>query len=194
MAGESNQVLAIGDQAPDFELPGADGATHTVEDFTDNAAILVVFTCNHCPYAQAKLSLLNDIATEHDDVAVVGINPNDAEAYPEDSFEEMQERVASGEVEYDAYLRDESQEVAKAYGAVCTPDPFLFAVEDGEARLAYQGRLDDAISPGEEPDRIEIHEAIEAVLAGEDVDIKFNPSRGCTIKWHEGNKPEYTRS
>ncbi len=194
MAGESNQVLAIGDQAPDFELPGADGATHTVEDFTDNAAILVVFTCNHCPYAQAKLSLLNDIATEHDDVAVVGINPNDAEAYPEDSFEEMQERVASGEVEYDAYLRDESQEVAKAYGAVCTPDPFLFAVEDGEARLAYQGRLDDAISPGEEPDRIEIHEAIEAVLAGEDVDIEFNPSRGCTIKWHEGNKPEYTRS
>ncbi len=194
MAGESNQVLAIGDQAPDFELPGADGATHTIEDFTDNAAILVVFTCNHCPYAQAKLSLLNDIATEHDDVAVVGINPNDAEAYPEDSFEEMQERVASGEVEYDAYLRDESQEVAKAYGAVCTPDPFLFAVEDGEARLAYQGRLDDAISPGEEPDRIEIHEAIEAVLAGEDVDIEFNPSRGCTIKWHEGNKPEYTRS
>ena len=194
MAGESNQVLAIGDQAPDFELPGADGATHTVEDFTDNAAILVVFTCNHCPYAQAKLSLLNDIATEHDDVAVVGINPNDAEAYPEDSFEEMQERVASGEVKYDAYLRDESQEVAKAYGAVCTPDPFLFAVEDGEARLAYQGRLDDAISPGEEPDRIEIHEAIEAVLAGEDVDIEFNPSRGCTIKWHEGNKPEYTRS
>ncbi|MFP4217575.1 MAG: thioredoxin family protein [Salinarchaeum sp.] len=194
MAGESNQVLAIGDRAPDFELPGTDEATHTIEDFTDNAAILVVFTCNHCPYAQAKLSLLNDIAIEHDDVAVVGINPNDAEAYPEDSFEEMQARVASGEAQYDAYLRDESQEVAKAYGAVCTPDPFLFAVEDGETRLAYQGRLDDAISPGEEPDRIEIHEAIEAVLAGEDVDIEFNPSRGCTIKWHEGNKPEYTRS
>ncbi len=193
MAGESVQQLDRGDPAPSFRLPGVDGRTYTVEDFLEYEALLVVFTCNHCPYAQAKFELLNELAAEYDTVAVVGINSNDAEAYPEDSFENMQSLVNEGTIAYDAYLRDRSQSIAAAYGAVCTPDPFLFDVTEGETALAYQGRLDDALNPNEDPTRIEIREAIEAVLAGDTVDIEFRPSRGCTIKWKSGNEPAYTQ-
>jgi peroxiredoxin len=178
---ESDSELDVGDPAPSFELPGVDGDTHSLAAF-DEPALLVVFTCNHCPYAQAKFDLLNDIARE-DDVAVVGINANDAEEYPEDSFEEMQARVADGTVAYDAYLRDESAAVARAYGAVCTPDPFLFRREDGEYRLAYHGRLDDALGPDEEATEFYVREAIDAVRAGDPVDLDPGPSRGCGIKW-----------
>jgi peroxiredoxin len=179
-------ALARGDAAPAFELPGVDGETHALDDFADNEALLVVFTCNHCPYAQAKFDELNALADEYDAAAVVGINPNDAEAYPEDSFETMVEYVERGEVQYDAYLRDESQDVAAAYGAACTPDPFLFAREDGEFRLAYHGRLDDATNPDDEPTEREMKGLIDRVLAGEEIDDEFRPSRGCSIKWREG--------
>ncbi|WP_254767823.1 thioredoxin family protein [Salinilacihabitans rarus] len=182
---ESESALDAGDPAPDFELEGADGETYGLDSFADHEALLVVFTCNHCPYAKAKVDLLNELAAEYDDVAVVGINPNDAEEYPEDSLERMRELVADGTVAYDAYLRDDSQEVAAAYGAVCTPDPFLFAAEDGEFRLVYQGRLDDALNPDDEPTRFHVREAIEAVLAGEAVDLEWKPSQGCSIKWRE---------
>jgi peroxiredoxin len=178
---ESDSELERGDPAPDFALPGVDGETHSLDDF-DADALLVVFTCNHCPYAQAKFDLLNDLATA-DDVAVVGINANDAEEYPEDSFERMVENVEDGTIAYDAYLRDESADVARAYGAVCTPDPFLFRREDGEYRLAYHGRLDDALGPDEEATTFYIREAIDAVRAGETVDLDPGPSRGCGIKW-----------
>ncbi|WP_101297807.1 thioredoxin family protein [Halegenticoccus soli] len=180
---ESGSDLGRGDPAPPFELPGADGETYSPESFEDAEALLVVFTCNHCPYAQAKVDLLNDVAAEYDEVAVVGINPNDAAAYPEDSFEEMRKRVEGGRVRYDAYLRDETQEVARAYGAVCTPDPFLFAREDGSFVLAYHGRLDDAPNPNDEPTRYYIRDCIEAVLAGDPVEHDDLPSRGCSIKW-----------
>ncbi|MHC3438744.1 thioredoxin family protein [Natrialbaceae archaeon A-gly3] len=185
MAQESDPKLDAGDRPPEFELPGADGETYTLDSFADCEAVLVVFTCNHCPYAKAKFDLLNDLAEEYEEIAVVGINPNDAEQYPEDSFENMREYVESGEVAYDAYLRDESQEVAEAYGAVCTPDPFLFERVDGEFQLVYQGRLDDAMNPDEEPSRFHVREAIEAVLAGEEVDLEWEPSRGCSVKWKE---------
>jgi peroxiredoxin len=178
---ESDSELEDGDVAPDFQLPGVDGETYTLDDF-DEDALLVVFTCNHCPYAQAKFDLLNDIAAE-DDVVVVGINANDAEEYPEDSFEKMQAFVETGRVAYDAYLRDESADVARAYGAVCTPDPFLFRREDGEYRLAYHGRLDDALGPDEEATEFYIRQAIDAVHAGDPVDLDPGPSRGCGIKW-----------
>ncbi len=180
---ESESELEAGDPAPEFELEGVDGETYALEDFDDDEALLVVFTCNHCPYAQAKFDLLNELAAEYDDVSVVGINPNDAEEYPDDSFEKMQAFVEEGKIEYDAYLRDESQDVARAYGAVCTPDPFLFERDGGEFRLVYHGRLDDAPNPDDEPSRYQIREAIDAVLAGEDVDLEWQPSRGCSIKW-----------
>ncbi|WP_227131057.1 thioredoxin family protein [Halorubellus salinus] len=182
---ESDSTLGAGDVAPDFELRGTDGETHGLDDFADNEALLVVFTCNHCPYAKAKFDLLNELAAEYDDVAVVGINPNDAEEYPDDSFDAMVEYVEDGRVQYDAYLRDGSQSVASAYGAVCTPDPFLFENDDGTFRLAYHGRLDDALNPDDEPSRFQIREAIDAVLAGEDVDVEWQPSQGCSIKWSE---------
>ena len=194
MAGESVQVLDIGDPAPDFELPGTDGETYSLADFGDNQAVVIVFTCNHCPYAQAKHPAFNSIAANFDEVAVVGINPNDAEEYPEDSFERMKEEVAKGTVAYDTYLRDESQEVAAAYGAVCTPDPFLFTSKDGTFQLVYHGRIDDARNPDDDPSEepgFLLREAIDAVLAGESVNLEFEPSRGCTIKWQPGNKPDY---
>ena len=180
---ESESKLNHGDEPPEFSLPGTDGGTYTLDSFADGDALLLVFTCNHCPYAQAKFDLLNELADEYDDAAIVGINANDAEEYPEDSFETMQEYVESGEVDYDAYLRDESQVVARAYGAVCTPDPFLFRNDGGTWTLAYHGRLDDAPNPDDEPSEFYVREAIDAVLAGEEVGIEEQPSRGCSIKW-----------
>jgi len=181
---ESDSELERGDAAPAFELPDVDGETRTLDSF-ETDALLVVFTCNHCPYAKAKFDLLNDLAAEYDDLSVVGINPNDAEEYPEDSFEAMGERVADGTIAYDAYLRDETAAVAAAYGAVCTPDPFLFGREDDTWRLRYHGRVDDAMNPDDEPTEFYIRTAVESVLAGETVDVPDRPSRGCSIKWPE---------
>jgi peroxiredoxin len=191
VAADSVEVLEQDDEAPDFELRGTDEATYTLEDFADNEALLVVFTCNHCPYAKAKFDELNALAAEYDDVAVVGINSNDPEEYPEDSFEKMQEYVEDGTVQYDAYLFDESQDVATAYGATCTPDPFLFRNDGGTFRLAYHGRLDDALNPDDDPTEREMKGHIESLLAGEEVTDEFRPSRGCSIKWKAGNQPEY---
>lgn len=183
MASESVSELEVGQPAPDFELEATDGQTYGLEDFAEKAAVLLVFTCNHCPYAKAKFDVLNDIAAEYDEVAVLGVNPNDAEKYPEDSFEKMVELVEDGTIQYDAYLRDESQRVAKAYGAMCTPDPYLLERENGTFTLAWHGRLDDALNPDAEPTQHDMREAIESVLAGEAVDKPFLPSRGCSIKW-----------
>ncbi|ELY76386.1 alkyl hydroperoxide reductase/ Thiol specific antioxidant/ Mal allergen [Natrinema gari JCM 14663] len=182
---ESESELEAGDPAPEFELEGVDGETYSLDSFADDEALLLVFTCNHCPYAQAKFDLLNELAAEYDDVAVVGINPNDAEEYPDDSIDQMREYVDDGKVDYDAYLRDERQDVARAYGAVCTPDPFLFARDDDEFELVYHGRLDDALNPDDEPTRFHVREAIESVLAGTSVDLEWQPSRGCSIKWKD---------
>jgi peroxiredoxin len=191
VAADSKSILERGDTAPEFELPGTDGETYTLAEFTDNDAILVVFTCNHCPYAKAKFDELNALADAYDEVAVVGINPNDEEEYPEDSFEKMQEYVTDGRVQYDAYLRDESQQVAAAYGAVCTPDPFLFERDGDSFRLVYHGRLDDATNPDDEPTEREMKAIIDRLLAGEEIDDEFEPSRGCSIKWRDGNEPDY---
>jgi peroxiredoxin len=191
VALDSEDVLERDDEAPAFELPGTDGERHTLGEFSDNEALLVVFTCNHCPYAKAKFDELNALADEYDEVAVVGINPNDAAAYPEDSFERMQEYVERGEVGYDAYLHDETQAVAAAYGAVCTPDPFLFRAVDGTFRLAYHGRLDDALNPDDEPTEREMRGHIETLLADGEVTAEFEPSRGCSVKWQSGNEPAY---
>ncbi len=201
VALESTEQLDRGDRAPPFELRGTDGRTYTRSDFADYDGLLFVFTCNHCPYAKAKFEELNRLAAEFDEVAVVGVNPNDPGAYPEDDFETMQERVADGTIAYDAYLHDEAQTVAAAYGATCTPDPFLFentartepslqTADDG-FHLVYHGRLDDALSPGETPESREMASHIESMLAGELVPEAFRPSRGCSIKWRDGNEPDY---
>jgi peroxiredoxin len=188
---ESEEILQHGDVAPEFELEGTDGETYTLDSFADSEALLVVFTCNHCPYAKAKFEVLNGIAADYDDAAVVGINPNDDEEYPEDSFEKMREYVDDGTIAYDAYLRDDDQSVAAAYGAKCTPDPFLFRREGEEWVLAFHGALDDAGNPEDDPTEHYAREAIDAILAGDAVDTVENPARGCSIKWREGNEPEY---
>ncbi|MHB9286689.1 thioredoxin family protein [Halobacteriales archaeon Cl-PHB] len=191
VALDSKDVLEQGDEAPDFTLPGTDGNDHALDDFTDYDALLVVFTCNHCPYAKAKFDELNRLAADYDDLAVVGINPNDADEYPDDSVDRMQDLVADGTIAYDAYLRDESQAVAAAYGAVCTPDPFLFRNDDGTFRLAYHGRLDDATDPDSDPTEREMKQVVDQVLAGEEITRESQPSRGCSIKWRDANEPDY---
>jgi peroxiredoxin len=188
VALESEDVLERGDEALTFELEGVDDETHSLLDFSDAEGLLVVFTCNHCPYAQAKYGAMNAIDDEYESVAVVGINPNDADEYPADSFDEMVENVEAGRIDVTAYLRDDSQAVAEAYGAVCTPDPFLFANDEGTFRLAYHGRFDDATNPQETPSGdpgFEMRAAIDAVLDGETPDPQFRPARGCSIKWRD---------
>ena len=188
VATESADALEPGDPLPEFALPGTDGETYGPADFADNRALLAVVTCNHCPYAVAKIPALNAIAEDYDDVGVVGINPNDAEAYPDDSFERMREVVEDDTVRYDAYLRDEPQEVARALGATCTPDPFLFRRANGGFELAYHGRLDDAMDPDAEPSGepgFEMRAVIDAVLAGKPVEREPQPSRGCSVKWKD---------
>lgn len=186
VAEDSIIELERGAPAPEFTLPATNGQTYSLSDFGDNEAVLLVFTCNHCPYAEAKYETLNAIAEDYSEVAVVGINPNDADEYPEDSFDRMKELVEAGRIRYDAYLRDESQEVARDYGAMCTPDPFLLAADNGSFRLAYHGRLDDALHHEDEPSGrpgFEMRDIIDRLLAGEPIDDEFKPSRGCSIKW-----------
>lgn len=192
MALESvEDVLQRGDEAPAFELEGTDGTTYSLEDFRNYEALLIVFTCNHCPYARAKIEELNRLTEEFDQLGVVGINSNDETEYPDDSFEQMKAEVDDGPVEYDAYLRDASQQTAADYGARCTPDPYLFENDDGTFRLAYHGRLDDAPNPEDEPSVREMRTHVERVLAGDEIDVESRPSMGCSIKWRSGNEPDY---
>lgn len=187
VAEESTRELEPGDSAPTFSLPGTDNTQYNLDSFSEKA-LLIVFTCNHCPYAEAKHPALNAIAAEYENCAVVGINPNDATEYPEDSFDRMRELVANGTISYDAYLRDESQGSARAYGATCTPDPYLFRRESGTYRLVYHGRLDDALNPDAEPSGepgFEMRELIDQVLADKPIETEFKPSRGCSIKWSD---------
>ena len=180
-----DDAIQRGEPAPDFELPGVDGQTHSLSDFADHQALLVVFTCNHCPYAQAKFDELNHLASEYDDLAVVGINHNDAAEYPDHSAERMRALVDDGTIQYDAYLRDERQAVAREYGAVCTPDPFLFAGDGSDFELVYHGRIDDAPNPDDEPTVMELRDIVDRLLSGEEIDDEFRPSRGCSIKWKD---------
>ncbi|VVC01747.1 Thiol-disulfide oxidoreductase ResA [uncultured archaeon] len=175
--------LKTGDAAPDFSLMGTDGKTHSLSGYRGAEALLVVFTCNHCPYAQAKFSRMNDIFAKYSGkgLRIVAINPNDAVAYPDDSFENMKRVSRERGFEFD-YLCDETQEVARKYGAVCTPDPFLF---DSAFRLAYHGRFDDALSPGKKPVKFDMEEALDAVLSGKKPPHEFLFSQGCSIKWRE---------
>lgn len=180
---ESDDV-ELGSPARDFELPATDGETYSLSDFAGADVLVVMFICNHCPYVKAVRGRLIDLAEEMSDepVAFVAINPNDAEQYPDDSFERMRE-VAD---EYDypfPYLRDESQDAARAYGAVCTPDIFVY---DADRQLAYRGRVDDSPKDPDDVERRDLHDAIRTLLQGgrPDPDEQI-PSQGCSIKWKD---------
>ncbi|MBF0158675.1 MAG: thioredoxin family protein [Magnetococcales bacterium] len=175
---------ALGDQAPDFSLPGVDGRQYALADYASHAVLVVAFICNHCPYVQAieqrLIVLARDLAGQG--AALVGINSNDVVNYPEDSFDNMQRRAKANNYPF-AYLFDESQQVARAYGAVCTPDFFVY---DQSRCLRYRGRLDDSPRDATRVTRQELKEAVLALLAHKAIPEPQHPSMGCSIKWKEG--------
>jgi peroxiredoxin len=165
--------LQIGDVAPEFSLPGTDG-----REYGPDGVTVVAFTCNHCPYALAWHDRLTQVARDYD-VTFLAVNPNDAERYPRDSFEAMKERVESDGGWPHPYLRDESQEVARAYGARTTPDVFVL---DDQRRLRYRG-APDADHRDEDQGASWLREALDAVLAGEQPARPETEPVGCSVKW-----------
>lgn len=177
---ESQMALKTGDSAPDFELTGIDDKKYSLSSFKDYEAVLVIFMCNHCPYVKAKVSAINEIQDRFGGrVAVIGINSNDSVAYPDDSFESMKTFAADKKISF-FYLVDETQQVAKKYGAICTPDPFLF---NKELKLVFHGRIDNAMKPEDKATEKTMISNIEKLLGGQEIAKDFDPSIGCSIKW-----------
>lgn len=183
MALVESRDAELGMEAPGFELEGTDGQTHSLGSFDDADVLVMMFICNHCPYVKAVRGRLVDLAEEMSDqsVAFVAVSSNDAERYSDDSFERMKE-VAEEYCFPFPYLYDETQDVARSYGAVCTPDFFVF---DEERKLRYRGRLDDNWKEPEQVGRRELKAAVDALLAGEIPDAEQHPSMGCSIKWKQ---------
>ena len=179
----NSTMLELGTSAPPFSLPATDGSTVSLDDFKGAKALLIVFTCNHCPYAQAVEDRLIRIGRDFGPrgLATVLISANDAENFPDDSFDKMKERAEAKDYPF-PYCHDESQEVARAYHAACTPDPFLF---DGDLKLVYRGRIDDNWQEPEKVTRNDLRDAIEATLAGKSASADQKASLGCNIKWKE---------
>ncbi len=168
----------LGTSAHDFTLPGIDGEEHSLDSFSEAELLVIVFMCNHCPYVLAGLDRLNALSEEFKDrgVQFVGINPNDAVNYPDDSFENMKNLSIKF-----PYLRDESQEVAEAYQAVCTPDIFVY---DQDRKLAYHGRVDDSWDDASAVTKRDLAAALEKILVGESIPAEAQEgSMGCSIKW-----------
>jgi peroxiredoxin len=173
-------TLSVGDNAPDFTLPDTEGGEWSLSSGDGSSATVIVFTCNHCPYALAWHDRIAVAARDYaeDGVRFLAINPNDADRYPRDSFEAMKQRVASEEWPM-PYLWDESQEVARAYGARTTPDVF---VVDSDGRLRYRGAPDgDYDDPGRRAEWLRA--ALDAVLAGKEPAEPETRPVGCSIKW-----------
>ncbi len=173
------KILKKGQTAPYFTLPATDGKTYSLSHFKSVKAILIIFMCNHCPYVIPKIKEIKRIAADYQEqgLVVIGINANEDANYPEDSFENMQKYAQKWDLPF-LYLRDESQHVAKTYGAVCTPDPFLF---DKNFKLIYHGRIDD--THGKEAGVHELHEVIGEFMNTGTISRKEKPSMGCSIKW-----------
>jgi peroxiredoxin len=181
MVRTASTMLPLGTPAPDFRLPDTDGKTVALDDFRDAKGLLVMFICNHCPFVKhvrGQLALLSRDFQRT--LGIVGINSNDVVAFPDDSPELMKkEKIDAGYVF--PYLFDESQEVARAYHAACTPDFFLF---DGERRLVYRGQLDDSRPGNDVPvTGKDLRVAIDALIAGKPIPAEQKPSLGCNIKW-----------
>jgi len=171
----------IGAPCPRFTLKGVDGQTYRDRDFQMSKCLLVVFTANHCPYARAVedriIALQN--AYPKGKLQVVAICSNDAVNYPDDSFDNLAARWTEKKMPF-PLLHDETQEIAKVFGAVCTPDFFLY---DAGRSLAYRGRFDDNWKEPENVTRHELKEAIDALISNNDPAPEQNPSMGCSIKW-----------
>jgi peroxiredoxin len=172
--------VSVIESAPTFDLPGVDGRNHSLEEYADAPVLVLVQSCNHCPYVLAWEGRINALQREYDDrgVRIVAISSNDATAYPADSFERMVEHSREAGYAFD-YLYDESQEIARALGSQRTPEVFVF---DADRRLVYHGAVDDS----REEDKVTAHylrDAIEAALTGETPPVTDTPPVGCTVKW-----------
>ena len=190
MAKTESTMIALGTKAPDFVLPDTDGRVVRLDDFADAPGLLVMFLCNHCPFVIHLREALASLVKQYQarGMSVVAINSNDVEAFPADSPEAMVGQAKEFGYTF-PYLFDESQVVAKAYNAACTPDFFLF---DGERRLVYRGQFDGS-RPGNDVSvtGADLGAAVEALLAGNPIPPEQRPSIGCGIKWRPGNEPDY---
>ncbi|MEJ2009051.1 MAG: thioredoxin family protein [Acidobacteriota bacterium] len=192
MVDTPSTMVPLGTKAPTFRLPDTEGKYVSIDDFKSSPALLVVFMCNHCPFVKHVLPHFAGLAKEYQDrgVGVVGIASNDVDTYPADAPEKMAELSKDMGFTF-PYLYDESQQVAKAYGAACTPDFYLF---DADRRLVYRGQMDDSRPGNGRPvTGADLRAAIDAVLEGRPVSEDQKPSIGCNIKWKPGNEPEYFR-
>jgi peroxiredoxin len=174
-------TLRIGDRAPDFNLLGIDDKSHSINDFRDKKIVIVIFSCNHCPYVKAYEDRFVKVQRDYmeKEVALIAINANDDKRYPEDSFENMKVRARNKGFNF-FFLRDENQNVARQYGAERTPEVFVF---DKERILRYHGRIDDNVY---EPSQVRKHylrDALNALLKGKNVPVEDTEAVGCTIKW-----------
>jgi peroxiredoxin len=189
MAAQS-LMLDLGTTAPDFSLPDTAGRPTSLADFAQAKALLVAFICNHCPFVKHILPAFVDFARQYQPkgLAIAAISANDAAAYPEDAPEKMAEIVRKLRLSF-PYLYDESQETARAYRAVCTPDFFLF---DATRKLVYRGQF-DASSPGRSTPvtGADMRAAVDAVLADQPAPAVQRPSMGCSIKWKPSNAPDW---
>lgn len=173
--------LPLGTDLISFRLPGVDGQTYAPEDFIQAKGLVIIFTCNHCPYAQAAEPYLLELARTYQPkkIAFMAINANDASQYPDDAFVAMQQRAHEKHYLY-PYLQDETQAVAKVYQAQCTPDVYVF---DQERKLRYHGRVNNVRKAGDVATTHELQDAIEVLLQGQLPAPNQKPSLGCSIKW-----------
>lgn len=190
MARTPSTMLELGTAAPSFTLPDFDGIPHSLADFDASPALLVAFICSHCPFVKHIRAGFAQMAREYRDrgLAIVAINANDLVAYPQDGPDAM--RAEAQELGYPfPYLVDETQAVAKAYRAACTPDFFLF---DAARRLVYRGQFDDSRPGTDVPvTGADLRAAVDEVLGGRAPTLEQRPSLGCNIKWKPGNEPDY---
>jgi peroxiredoxin len=173
-------TLTIGTEAPQFDLPGVDGRSHSLDDYADAQVLVLIQSCNHCPYVQAWEGRMIELQREFGDrgVRLVAINSNDAVTHPEDSFDEMKARAERQRFNFD-YLYDEPQGIARALGSERTPEVFVF---DRDRRLVYHGAIDDSRDEDAVTQRY-LRDALEAVLEGREPDVRDTPPVGCTVKW-----------
>ena len=174
-------TLELGEPAPDFDLPGVDGKNHSPADFAEARILIVVFSCNHCPFVIGSEDRMNALQADYapKGVAMVAINSNETEGHPTDSFESMVARAHAKDFQF-AYVRDESQAIALAYGALRTPHFYVF---DADRRLRYTGRMDDnPRTPGQETTH-ELRDALDALLEDRDPPVPATNPIGCNVKW-----------
>ena len=174
-------TLKLGDPAPSFSLPGIDGKTYTLDYFARSQVVCVIFMCNHCPYVKATIDRMIALQLDYADkgLQLVGINANETKNYPEDNLPHMIQWAKEKDFNF-PYLRDDTQAIARAYGAERTPHIFLF---DRERTLRYTGAVDDNTKDPSKVKRHYLREAVDALLASQAVRESETPAMGCTIKW-----------